>query len=389
MKEPWSLYVHIPFCKTRCSYCDFVTSAEAGDRIPRYLRALEREIEFTARSLVPRDPVHSVYFGGGTPSILTQDQIESVLNTIRANFRLSGSPEITLEANPGDLGADQAERLNEIGVNRLSLGVQSGHDGELRRMGRRHTVADTVQAVSAARAAGFKNISFDLIFGYPGQSQKDWRESLEFALSLAPDHLSLYALSIEDGTALERAVAAGNAVALSGDELADRYEFALDFLRDAGWNHYEISNWSRTAESESRHNKQYWRQGPYLGFGVAAHGYAYHSRSANIADLDAYLNAVNGCDARFFPPFPAAAETSMQPSQEEMRDEMIFGLRMLHEGVDLARFEKRHGIKAESHFHSFIEKHSAGGRVTLSADRKLRLNPRYAFISNQIFIDLV
>ena len=209
-------------------------------------------------------------------------------------------------------------------------------------MGRRHTVADSVQAVKAARDAGFNNISFDLIFGYPGQSQQDWQQTLEFALSLAPDHLSLYALSIEDGTALERAVAAGTVIVQTDDALADRYDFALAFLRGHGWNHYEISNWSRTVESESRHNKQYWRQGPYLGFGVGAHGYAYHSRCANIADIDAYIRAMESCGDRAFPPFPVATETSMQPSQEEMRDEMIFGLRMIREGVDLARFEKRH-----------------------------------------------
>ena len=176
MKERWSLYLHVPFCRTRCNYCDFVTSSKHGDLIVSYIDALCAEITITADRLIVREPVHSVYFGGGTPSLLPAAQAAKILATIRSAFELTDDAEITLETNPGDLTAERAAVLREMGVNRLSIGMQSGHDDELRLMGRRHTLADTIRAVKIARGAGFENLSLDLIFGYPTKKRARWRE---------------------------------------------------------------------------------------------------------------------------------------------------------------------------------------------------------------------
>ena len=387
MKERWSLYLHIPFCQTRCNYCDFVTSSKHGDLIAPYIDALCAEITITADRLIVREPVHSVYFGGGTPSLLTAAQAAKILATIRSAFELTDDAEITLETNPGDLTAERAVVLREMGVNRLSIGMQSGHDDELRLMGRRHTLADTVCAVKTARDAGFENLSLDLIFGYPNQSAAAWCESLELACALRPDHLSLYAMSIESRTPLARTIRSGKLAELSDDLLADRYDFAVDFLEQRGWNRYEISNWSQDPEFESRHNKQYWKLDPYLGFGAAAHGFIAHTRTRNVLNTAAYLRRINRA-GQSRSAFPVAAEIQRQSQEDEMRDTMIFGLRLLREGVDLNRFADRFGVRAEAVFADFIREHAAANRIIV-ADGRARLNPRCAFVSNQIFVDLI
>lgn len=387
MKERWSLYLHVPFCQTRCNYCDFVTSAKHAGLIAPYVDALCAEIAITSGRLIEREAVHSVYFGGGTPSLLTAAQTAKILGSIRMGFELADDAEITLEANPGDLTAERAGALREMGINRLSIGMQSGHDDELRLMGRRHTLADTIRAVKIARGAGFENLSLDLIFGYPTQSEARWRESLELACALGPDHLSLYALSIEAGTPLAGAIRGGKLAQLDDDLLADRYDFAVDFLERRGWTRYEISNWSRSPEFESRHNKQYWKLDPYLGFGAAAHGFIAHSRTRNVLNTAAYLRRIDRA-GQSRSAFPAAAEIRRQSREDEMRDAMIFGLRLLREGVDLNRFADRFSVRAETVFAEFIGKHSAADRIIV-ADGRIRLNPRCAFVSNQIFVDLI
>lgn len=259
-------------------------------------------------------------------------------------------------------------------------------------MGRRHHFADTVHAVEIARSAGFTNLSFDLIFGYPGQSMDDWQRSLQAALNLEPDHLSLYALSIEEETPLGRAIANGKMSEIEDDELADRYDAAVDFLAKNGWNRYEISNWSQSVEKESRHNRQYWRLGEYLGFGAGAHGFIQGIRTRNTSDLDDYLTRLRVPASGEMVRFPAAAEITPQTRDEQMRDEMIFGLRLLREGVDLNRFAQRYGTDAETVFRSFIEKHAAAGRLHMirsDSERRLILDPRFAFVSNSILVDLI
>lgn len=282
--------------------------------------------------------------------------------------------------------------LRQIGVDRLSLGMQSAHDSELRRMGRRHCFADTVRSVEIARSVGFTNLSLDLIFGYPGQSMNDWLCSLQSALNLEPTHLSLYALSIEDETPLGRSIANGEMTVIDDDELADRYDVAVDFLAQNGWNRYEISNWSQSVETESRHNRQYWRLGEYLGFGAGAHGFVQEVRTQNTCNLEEYIMRMNSATESNRIRFPAAIETTPQTKDEQMRDEMIFGLRLLREGVDLNRFAQRYGIDAEAIFAPFIEKHTAAGRLKIirnGSARNLVLNPRFAFVSNSILVDLI
>lgn len=392
MSEPLSLYLHIPFCQTRCAYCDFVTAAGRLDRMKDYVSSLCHEIERIARQVPNPKPVGTIYFGGGTPSLLSQAQVSSLLTAIRTNFEVIPDAEITLEANPGDLTNDKYRAFRQMGVNRLSIGMQSAHDDELQRMRRRHRFADTVQAVSIARSAGFTNISLDLIFGYPGQSMDDWRYTIQAALNLEPDHLSLYALSIEEGTPLGRAIAKGMMTEIADDDLADRYDVAVDLLAQNGWTRYEISNWSQSIDKESRHNRQYWRMGEYLGFGVGAHGFFQGIRTQNTRDLDDYARRAADSAHNTSAAFPAAVEIMPQTKDEQMRDEMIFGLRLLREGVDLNRFAKRYGVDAESVFQLFIEKHTSAGRLHLirnGSERRLLLDPRFAFVSNAILVDLI
>lgn len=392
MNEPLSLYLHIPFCKTRCAYCDFVTAAGRLSQISSYVDALCREIELAAKYLHSGNSVGTIYFGGGTPSLLSETQVETILSTIQLNYRVQSDAEITLETNPGDMTDNKYRALRQIGVDRLSLGMQSAHDSELRRMGRRHCFADTVRAVEIARSVGFTNLSLDLIFGYPGQSMNDWLCSLQSALNLEPTHLSLYALSIEDETPLGRSIANGEITKIDDDELADRYDVAVDFLAQNGWNRYEISNWSQSVETESRHNRQYWRLGEYLGFGAGAHGFVQEVRTQNTSDLEDYVMRMNSATESNRIRFPAAIETTPQTKDEQMRDEMIFGLRLLREGVDLNRFAQRYGVDAEAIFAPFIEKHTAAGRLKIirnGSARTLVLDPRFAFISNSILVDLI
>ncbi|MFN2225688.1 MAG: radical SAM family heme chaperone HemW, partial [Anaerolineae bacterium] len=261
--EDLGLYVHIPFCQSRCRYCDFNTYAGLEGLFETYVRALVREITLagTAR-------VSSVYIGGGTPTVLPLLSLIQILDAIQAGFDLAADAEVTIEANPGTVEAGTLAALRVRGVNRLSLGVQSFADGELRRLGRIHTAEQAAAGLAAARQAGFDNVSLDLIFGLPGQALADWRFSLECALALEPEHLSLYALSVEAGTPLARDIARGHLPMPDPDLAAEMYEMAAEVNAQAGYQHYEISNWARGWGRQCRHNLIYWRNEPYLGLGA-------------------------------------------------------------------------------------------------------------------------
>lgn len=391
MKDFLSLYVHIPFCTSRCGYCDFVTAAGRNDRIPAYIDALCREIERISRGLSPREPVHSIYFGGGSPSLLQPEQLAKILETICAGFSLTDDVEITVEANPGDCTEERLRAFYLLGVNRLSLGMQSSDAEELARMDRRHNHADTVRAVANARLAGFTNISLDLIIGYPLQSDDVWRQTLDDALALRPTHLSIYAISVEPNRPLDQKIRAGIWPEPDDDEIADRYDFAVTYLAERGFYRYEISNWSDDPSHESRHNKQYWLLDPYLGFGAGAYGYYANTRYHNEEDLDAYLERLPLAELGKLKlvPFPASVENLGQCGEEQMKDELIFGLRLLRDGVDFRKFCARHGLNAEHHFNHKLKPLTDDGKLRLGEDRRLRMNPDFAFISNGILVEFI
>ena len=263
---PLALYLHIPFCHVRCTYCSFNIYTRRAHLIAPYMAALRREIALVGADA--RRPALSVYFGGGTPSLVPPSEIAATLDACRATFALEDDAEITLELNPESADPDDLRALRQAGVNRLSIGMQSAHAEELKLYAQLHTHEDVQQAVRRARAAGFDNISLDLIYGAPRQTMRMWQESLHAALALEPEHISFYSLTIEDGTTFDRWAKSGRIPQPDPDLAADMYEWATDVLAGAGYDQYEISNWARPGKV-SRHNLQYWRCDPYLGLGAA------------------------------------------------------------------------------------------------------------------------
>ncbi len=382
MDSDISLYIHIPFCRTRCFYCDFNTFAGRERLIPDYIGALCTEI---SRQQTFENPVHSIYFGGGTPSRLSPADIMAVMRTIQNTFSIRPDAEITFECNPCDVTVKYAEELAEIGINRISLGMQSAISAELSRMGRRHSPVQTEKSVRILKTAGFQNISLDLIYGYPGQTPETWQTSLEAALAMDVQHISLYALSVEDGSALYRQLNSGK-LSLPDDEVtAAMYDTAADFLSRRGFCHYEISNWAVDEAHESHHNKQYWFVRPYYGFGAGAHGWIDHQRIRNVGSIEDYIRVVNASDARF----PAAAEIIPQDRRTEMQDVMMLGLRMLHEGITEDRFRERFGEKMREVFHRELRHLERKELVHWAPDRRLLLAPDKVMVANQAFIEFV
>jgi oxygen-independent coproporphyrinogen-3 oxidase len=285
----WSAaYVHIPFCARLCPYCDFAVVVGRDSETDRYLAALRAEINMEPewRSL------DAVYVGGGTPSRLAPEQLASVVGELRRRFGLNNDAEVSLEANPEDWNPQQAEGLREAGFTRVSFGVQSFDQKVLGSLGRVHTPNQAEKAVSIAQQAGFSSINVDLIFGTPGETTASWRRTVDHALGLAPDHVSLYALTVERGTALSRAISAG-APAPDPDGQADSYEIAEEMCRSAGLDRYEVSNWARAGHG-CVYNLVTWAQGEYLAFGTGAHGHRAGTRRRNIRRLDAYLDKIEG-----------------------------------------------------------------------------------------------
>ncbi|MEO8457429.1 MAG: radical SAM family heme chaperone HemW, partial [Chloroflexota bacterium] len=269
--EPLSVYIHVPFCSLKCSYCDFNSYANLEQLVPEYVRAMQSEMRIWSPALAGR-PVPTVFFGGGTPSLLPLEHLTSIIGTLRETFALDPDAEITLEANPGTISLEFLRGLIELGVNRLSFGVQSFDDDELVALDRIHTSDEVRQGYAWAREAGFKRVNLDLIYGLTGQTLERWQSNVEQALALAPEHLSLYALTVEEGTKLAYDIDHGRAPEPDADLQADMWDWSRERLAAAGYEHYEISNWARPSE-ECRHNVVYWRNGNWLGLGPGAHSH--------------------------------------------------------------------------------------------------------------------
>ncbi|MBQ6510293.1 MAG: radical SAM family heme chaperone HemW [Flexilinea sp.] len=383
MDQALSLYIHIPFCRTRCFYCDFNTFAGKERLIPDYITAHCSEIR--RQKPFADAPVHSVYFGGGTPSRLEIPDVVAVMSAVRETFNVLPDAEITFECNPCDVTAEYAEGLAGFGVNRISLGMQSAVPEELKRMGRRHTPEQTALAVETLRKAGQRNISLDLIYGYPGQTPESWAQSVQAVLGLDVQHVSLYALSVEEGSALRRQLESGKLILPDEDMAVRMYDYAAETLAGHGFRHYEISNWAIGEAHESRHNKQYWFVRPYYGFGAGAHGWIGHERIRNAGGIGDYIRAVNASDDRF----PAAAEIIPQDRHTEMQDVMMLGLRMLHEGITEERFRDRFGVEMRTVFRRELGHLERKELVRWGPDGRLLLAPDKVMVANQAFIEFV
>ena len=370
---PEAVYIHIPFCASKCHYCDFTAYVVKGQPVDEYLSALEKEMEMWVR-IVPPGRIRTVYIGGGTPTVLNPSRMERLLSAIRRFFPdWAGDMEFTAEANPGTTGPELLRVMREGGVNRLSLGVQTFRPDLLKRIGRTHTVEDVFRSVEQARAAGFGNLSFDLIFGLPDQRGKDMEQSL--ALALKPDHLSVYSLKVEENTLFHTLHERGRLPLPSEDEELAMYQLTRRRLAEAGFVHYEISNFARPGR-ESRHNSIYWLNEEYYGLGAGAHGYVGGWRHANVRGVREYIRL---CREDRLP----AAERNRVPVTEAMENEMILGLRLL-QGVDPSRFYRRYGKRVEEIFAPVLARMFDRGLLT-EREGRLVLTERGILFGNEVF----
>jgi oxygen-independent coproporphyrinogen III oxidase len=367
-----ALYIHVPFCERKCRYCSFISFALRQSCIPEYVKALKAEMKQKAEN----ERVTSIFFGGGTPSLLSPEQIKDVLETTRSLYIVDKDAEITMEANPGTVDELYLSAVKKTGVNRLSLGIQSLKDKELSLLGRIHTAAEAVSAVKSARNAGFDNLNLDFIYGLPGQTVSDWREVLEGAIEVSPEHFSLYALTLEEDAPMYGDIEKKMLPEINPDLAADQYELAEDMLAAAGYKHYEISNWAK-ADYECRHNLVYWRNTPYLGIGVAAHSCLNGHRLANASDLDKYL-------ADYSAGLPSIPEMDEEiPPELELAETVILGLR-LDEGVNVIDIKNRFSIDVLSYYQHPIEEMKEAGLLEFTGNR-LKLNRRGRLMSNEVF----
>lgn len=389
---PYSLYLHIPFCKHRCAYCDFNTYAGLDGLMDDYIQALCRELVQAAEAAGNRLPVHTIFFGGGTPSLVPLAGLEEILETIEKHYALETEAEITLEANPGTVTKDGLKGMHQAGINRLSMGMQSASTEELHLLERSHTYYDVIQAVTWARQAGFDNLNLDLMFGLPHQRLESWQQSIQLALGLGPDHLSIYSLILEHGTPMNSWVERGLMPEPDEDAAADMYEWVMEFLGTKGYVQYEISNWARRdAQGEvgvCRHNLQYWRNQPYLGLGAGAHGYAAGTRTANVLGPAQYIQRCMSGAQKPFPLTPATVNAHPVDMRTAMMETMMVGMRLTQEGVPDARFRGRFGIGIADAFPEEVVRLLQRGLVAW-VDGALRLTRLGTMLGNQVFMEFV
>lgn len=388
MQEPISLYLHIPFCRAICTYCAFNTYANMDDSIEPFVQALLAELNYIARDQ-PRIPLKTVFFGGGTPSMLSIAQLKRILATIRQEFALVPYAEISLEANPNDLNLAYLQGLMSVGVNRLSLGMQSADERELIMYGRQHTNSMVAQAVQDAHAVGLNNISLDLIFGNPYQTLEQWEQTLKQALSYAPAHISLYGLEVKGGTALKAQMMRGDLPSPDDDLAADMYQLAEDLLEEAGLQHYEISNWAKMGY-EAQHNLQYWHNRPYVGVGAGAHGYVNNVRTIVTRLPQRYIHAMQYStqSQRAFPRTPATSKAVLVTRENEITETLMTGLRLTREGVSRESFMERFGIDLVAEYRQRLERLVALGMIEVT-ETAVRLTRAGRFISNRVISELL
>jgi oxygen-independent coproporphyrinogen-3 oxidase len=385
------VYIHIPFCRSRCSYCDFATGAYEETLADAYVGALNREIRsFTHTEVeggvteetappepLEREEIDTIYFGGGTPSLLTGAQVASILGAVRGRFRVCEGTEVTLEMNPGTVTPEALRAFREAGVNRASFGAQTFDDRELRRLGRTHTSEETRRTFRLLREAGFDNVSLDLIAGLPRQTLEAWRRNVEEALALRPEHLSLYLLEVHEATPLAAQIREGRYDAPDPDLAAEMYRLMVERTRAAGYEQYEISNFCLKGR-ESRHNMKYWTGAPYFGFGCSAHSFdGRASRWSNERDARRYVELTEG-------EVSAVVERTRLGGRERGAEALFLGLRLLGRGVDLAEHRALFTVDVREEYAEDLARFHDAGLVELDGD-VLRLTAEGALLSNEVF----
>jgi oxygen-independent coproporphyrinogen-3 oxidase len=383
------IYIQVPFCQTKCTYCNFHTGVVSSARFGPYVDAVCNEIRnheglYAAAGVRLPDGfldalVDTVYLGGGTPSLLDPAHLRRLLDAIRSRFP-TVLAEVTLEADPETVEPEKAKAWVQAGIDRVSFGVQSFSDQELIATGRMHRRVDVYRAVPILRAAGIRNISFDLIAGLPHQTRESWGESLKELAELSPEHVSVYLLEVDEGSRLGAEVLSGGSRYSAGklpsdDEMAEFYETACAFLGAGGYQHYEISNWAK-AGFESRHNLKYWRREAYFGFGAGAHSFSGTERWANAHDAASYVAAIQSGR------IPVEQHEQVTP-EKALEEEFFLGLRQM-DGIDIGRIEAHYGVSVSHKFDSL----SAAGLVERSGDM-VRLAPEKLSVSNEVFVELM
>ena len=370
------IYIHIPFCKQRCNYCAFYSSTLYNIK-EEYTNAVCKELRMR-KDYAGNDTIATIYLGGGTPSTLSAEQLHKICDTIYSTYNITETPEVTIECNPDDLTPQFLEQLRPLPFNRISMGVQSFNDTQLKLLGRRHTAEGARQAVANARAAGYSNISIDLMFALPGSSTEDWQHDLESAIKLKPDHLSAYNLMYEEGTPLYRALQRGDIEELSEDENVTQFRMLIDSMKAAGYRHYEISNFALPGR-ESRHNSSYWNDTPYIGCGAAAHSYNGTSRQWNIADIKEYIKGVQKGTLNF--------EIERLTEEERYNDAILTRLRTAY-GLPLAWMREKFSERLNTYMLHATKKEIALGNLK-EENGHLSLTPKGIFISDAVIRELI
>ena len=369
-----SLYIHIPFCASKCYYCDFNSYVSTPDVMDRYLDGLDRELAEVAAAY-EHAPLQTVFFGGGTPTIFDAGQSARMIEMLHRHFRMADGAEISVEANPGTVDLEKLQVLREGGVNRLSFGVQSFNNDLLVKLGRLHDRDAVYKSWELARKAGFQSINLDLMFGLPGQSVETLQRSLEELLKLGPEHVSAYSLKVEEGTPFYTWYNRGQLILPPEEEEVKMYQLVIDTLKGNGYEMYEISNYAKPGH-RSRHNQVYWRNEPYMAAGSGAHGYVGGVRYINQKNVPEYIETT----VRGERPVVDSEEISAQYQRE---DTMILGLRLI-EGVSFARFRERHGLEMLDVFGEPIRRYEGLGLLTVD-DAGVRLAEQGIFLANEVY----
>lgn len=371
------IYLHIPFCRSRCSYCDFATDVyKSPETVERYVRALTAEI---SRFSQETKAVETIYFGGGTPSLLSLRQLENILNAIYKKFAVNSEIELTMEMNPATVSLETLREYRNLGVNRASFGAQTFDDTELKRLGRKHTAADVRETIELLRSSGFDNVSFDLIAGLPRQTLRDWEHNLTEALKLRPEHLSLYLLEIHEGTPLAEQIRSRRQPQPDEDLSAEMYELMIEKTSANGYEQYEISNFALPGY-ESKHNSKYWLFDPVYAFGVSAHSFdGKYRRWANERDTAKYVELIESCE-------PTAEMNVL--SAEDTRGEYAFLRLRLAQGLDLAEYKAKFGVDLREQYLADWKRLEDADLVEFT-DGNVKLTRKGMLYSNEVFAVLV
>ena len=393
MQRSAGIYIHIPFCERKCTYCNFNTTDFFEDLSRRYVDAVSGEIAFWGQTFVHasgnRTPVDTIYFGGGTPSIVDAEQLATLVVSCREAFELAANAEITIEINPATLSSQKIAHWLTAGINRASVGVQSFIDEELVALSRTHSADDARRIIDLLREAGLQNISLDLIAGFPGQDLAAWKYNLSEALTIKPEHLSLYMLDLKEGTQLYAQIKRGRQPHPDDDLAADMYRTISDATRNAGYEHYEISNFARLGERDwtdrispfrSKHNSKYWTGATFYGIGCGAHSYDGSARWVNVLNTESYID-------RIATEGNAISERSELSDESRAAEALFMGLR-LTEGIDLTDFRSEYGVDVIERYGGELPRLEDAGLIAIGGGR-LALTPAGRLLSNEVFVSFV